>query len=173
MAKKKTTPKSVLAQLSESQMRAFIGKMLNKPVVKTAFLNEFEDYFIEEDSADTYLDQIDDAYYDAIEEYGYIPFREQSLLSNKIYDVLEAAERFRDKGNHEAAIEICFCVLRNNVSAINNTDDSYGYLGGIMDKALDGVNALADSSVCTLSEDSRQLFMDECWECIRKKSFDG
>lgn len=170
----KATLKQVLGQIPEDELRKFIEKQLNKQEFKAAFLKAFGDYFVKKESADVYVDQVIDAYVDAIDEdYGYMSFRNQSELYGKIYYVLETADKFRDKGDFEAAIDIYFQVLRENVKAINHNDDSYGNLGMIMRRALDGLNMLVDEDVCSLDEDSRLYFIESCWDVIDDNVFDG
>lgn len=119
---------------------------------------------------DYFLDQIDDAYWDA-EEFGdWINFHAQSQLSSKLDDVLDAAYKSVKKGNFEPAIDAGFEIIRRNVEVINHTDDSYGYLGGIMHDALRLLRNIAGQD---LDDDSRELFIDSCEKSLKDKIFDG
>ena len=88
MAKKKNSIKKekiieVLQQIPEKDLRSFLEKIICGPVVK-----EFDAYFINEKSADVYIEQIIGVFYDSKEEYGCISFNKQSELSGKMYDVM-------------------------------------------------------------------------------------
>ena len=91
MAKKNKIKKEqfieVLQQIPEEDLRSFIKEILSEPVVKTQFLKAFESYFINKDSVKVYLNQIAEAFYDAKDEYDYIPFDKQSILFDQMYDV--------------------------------------------------------------------------------------
>ena len=177
MAKKNKIKKEqfieVLQQIPEEDLRSFIKKILSEPVVKTQFLKAFESYFINKDSVKVYLNQIAEAFYDAKDEYDYIPFDKQSILFDQMYDVLEAANTFREKGIFKATIDICFEILREAIIVLDNSDDSEGYLSIIIDEAFNSLHALDDEEVCILDENGRTALMDACWSCIQDKVFNG
>ena len=71
MAKKKNSIKKekiieVLQQIPEKDLRSFLEKIICGPVVKARFLKEFDAYFINEKSADVYIEQIIGVFYDCI-----------------------------------------------------------------------------------------------------------
>ena len=175
MAKKakKNTVKDVLKQIPEKDLRKFVAKELEIQEVLDDFMSEFKNYFLQGDSGEAYINQIDCAFIDAEGDYGYISFSQQSKLLSVVSDAAEAAAMFRENGNYEAAIDICFTILENGIDAINHSDDSMGYLGSIMDEGMQGLYALADPDVCVLDEDSRLSFMDRCWSSIEENTFDG
>ena len=119
---------------------------------------------------DYFLDQIDDAYWDAEESGDRINFHAQSQLSSKLDDVLAVAYKSVKKGNFEPAIDAGFQILRRNIEVINHNDDSYGYLGGIMHDALRLLRYIAGQD---LDDDSRELFIDSCEKSLKDKIFDG
>ena len=170
---KKNSVKDVLKQIPEKDLRKFVAKELEIQEVLDDFMSEFKNYFLQGDSGEAYINQIDSAFIDAEEDYGYINFSQQSKLLSVVSDAAEAAAMFRKNGNYEAAIDICFTILENGIDAINHSDDSMGYLGSIMDEGMHGLYALADPDVCTLDEDSRLSFMDRCWSSIEENTFDG
>jgi hypothetical protein len=68
MAKKKNSIKKekiieVLQQIPEKDLRSFLEKIICGPVVKARFLKEFDAYFINEKSADVYIEQIIGVFY--------------------------------------------------------------------------------------------------------------
>ena len=170
---KKNSVKDVLKQISEKELRKFVAKELEIQEVLDDFMSDFKDYFLQGDSSEAYINQIDSAFIDAEEDYGYINFSQQSKLLGVVSEAVEAAASFREKGNYEAAIDICFTILENGIEAINHSDDSMGYLGSIMDEGMQALYTLADSDVCTLDEDGRWTFMDRCWTCIEENTFEG
>lgn len=175
MAKKNNIGKSdlenVLEQLSEQELRIFVKKQLvENNDLKAAFTKDFQKFFIKKASADTYITQVIDAFMDADEDCGYITFRSAAHLSSEIYEVMEAALEFRKSQHYEADVEICFTVLEYGIEAVNNNDDSYGYLGGIMERAYEELDAL---SKCQLDEDSRLCFFDYCCEYVEDGTLDG
>lgn len=71
MAKKKNSIKKekiieVLQQIPEKDLRSFLEKIICGPVVKARFLKEFDAYFINEKSADVYIEQIIGVFYDLL-----------------------------------------------------------------------------------------------------------
>lgn len=170
---KKNAVKDVLKQIPEKELRKFVEKELGIQKVLDDFMSEFKKYFMKVDTGEAYVSQIDRAFIDAQEDFGYIDFHNQSKLLRAVTEAAEAAGEFREKGNCEAAIDICFTILENGIEAINHSDDSMGYLGSIMDEGMQGLYALADPDVCQLDEDSRWLFMDRCWTCVEEDIFGG
>lgn len=170
---KKNSVKDVLKQIPEKDLRKFVAKELEIQEVLDDFMSEFKNYFLQGDSGEAYINQIDSAFIDAEEDYGYINFSQQSKLLSVVSDAAEAAATFRKNGNYKAAIDICFTILENGIDTINHSDDSMGYLGSIMDEGMQGLYALADPDVCTLDEDSRISLMDRCWSSIEENTFDG
>ena len=175
MAKKnqKNTVKDVLKQIPEKNLRKFVEKELGIQEVLDDFMSEFKKYFLKSDTGEAYISQLTSAFIEAEGDYGYIDFHNQSKLLRVVTEAAEAAGEFRDKGNYEAAIDICFTILENGIEAINHSDDSMGYLGSIMEEGMQGLYVLADPDVCQLDEDSREAFMDRCWTCIDEDTFDG
>lgn len=175
MAKKnkKSAVKDVLKLVPEKDLRKFVAKELEIQEVLDDFMSEFKKYFIKGDSGEAYIDQINSAFIDAKGVYGYIDFHNQSKLLRVVTEAVEAAGEFREKGNYEVAIDICFTILENGIEGINHSDDSMGYLGSVMDEGMQGLYALADPDVCELDEDSREAFMGRCWTCIEEDTFKG
>lgn len=122
------------------------------------------------ESGEIYLERVEDAFWEAACEGDWVNFRSQSRLSGEIYDVVERTRKLIAKGKYEPAIEIAFAIMRNGVELVNHNDDSYGYLGSIMRYGTELLNKLVSEQ---LDEDCRELFEDECWECIDKKLFYG
>lgn len=174
MAKKninKTDLEKVLEQLTEQELRAFVRKQLvGNSDFKAAFTKNFQKYFIKKVSADTYISQVIDAFMDADEDYGYITFKGTAHLASEIYGVMEAAQEFRRNKQYEADMEICFTILENGIETVNNNDDSYGYLGNIMESAFKELYALTK---CSLDEDSRLCFFEYCCKYVEDSTFDG
>ena len=175
MAKKskKNTVKDVLKQVPEKELRKFVEKELGIQEVLDDFMSEFKKYFLKGDTGKAYISQLTSAFIDAEGDYGYIDFHNHSKLLRVVTEAAEAAGEFREKGNYEPAIDICFTILENGIEAINHSDDSMGYLGSIMEEGMQGLYALEDPDVCQLDEDSRWAFMDRCWTCIEEKTFEG
>ncbi len=175
MAKKnqKNTVEDVLRQISEKDLRKFVSKELGIQEVLDDFMTEFKKYFIKGDTGEAYIGQLTSAFIDAEGDYGYIDYHNQSKLLRVVTEAAEAAGEFRERRHYEAAIDICFTILESGIDAINHSDDSMGYLGSIMVEGMQGLYALADPAVCQLDEDSREAFMDRCWTCIEKDTFEG
>lgn len=163
----------IIQQLPENELRSFIRKIIHEPVVEKHFMETFHDYFADACSADACICQIDDAYFDF--EYGYdFSGGDRNLkLSCKIDEVLRLVDVLGNRGNVEAAIEICFAILIRNVEIMNACDDSYGYLSSIMNGTLDRLNAWVDEKHGIMDEEARKGFMDYCWLCIQKQYFKG
>ena len=90
---------------------------------QAAFLKHFEDFFVEKESGDAYVEQVQDAFWDATLEGDWVNFSAQSRLSSEIYDVVETARKFIARGNPEPAIEIGFTIIENGIDLINHNDD--------------------------------------------------
>jgi len=121
-------------------------------------------------SGDDYVEQVQDAFWDATLEGDWVNFRAQSSLSSEIYDAVESARKFMEKGNPEPAIEIGFAIIENDIDLINHNDDSCGYLGTIMRY---GLELLHDASKLELDDDNRELFQDYCEDCLKKIILSG
>lgn len=177
MAKKKkqkaSNVKDVLKQIPEKELLKFLAKELDIQELLDDFMSEFQKYFLKGGSGEAYVNQIDSAFIDAEGDYGYINFHEQSHLASVVSEALEAAGHFRDNGNYEAAIDICFCALENGADAVNHSDDSMGYLGSIMRESIQVLCSLANPDVSKLDDYNRLEFMDRCWACIEDKNFKG
>lgn len=172
--KKKVSVKDVLQQIPEKELRAFVNRQLGNQDVLDYFMADFKKYFMQGDSAEAYVSQLINAFVDAKDsDEGWINFSRQSHLAFTVSEIAEAAVELRDAGNYEGAIDIYFTILENGIDCLNHNDDSMGHLGGIMDEGIHGLFALADSKVCTLDEDSREVFMDGCWTCIEERLFEG
>lgn len=171
--KKKGSVKEVLNQIPDKELRKFVSKELGIQEVLDDFMQEFKSYFLQGDRGEAYINQINSAFLNADEEYGYIPFREQAKLLRVVEDAAEAATEFREKGNYQAAIDIYFTILEHGIDAVNYSDDSMGYIGSIMHTGIQGLCALADPEVCTLDKESRHAMMNRCLTHIKKKTFDG
>lgn len=176
MAKKKekVSVKDVLKRIPEKELRTFVGKQLSNQEVLDDFMTEFKTYFMQGDSAEAYVSQLINAFLDAEDsDEDWMNLSRQSHLASTVREIAEAATELRDAGNYEGAIDIFFTILEYGIDCVNHNDDSMGYLGGIMDKGIQGLHALADTKVCTLDEDSRESFMDRCWSHIAENTFDG
>ena len=80
--------------------------------------------FVEKESGDAYVEQVQDAFWDATLEGDWVNFSAQSRLSSEIYDVVETARKFMARGNPEPAIEIGFTIIENDIDLINHNDDT-------------------------------------------------
>lgn len=121
-------------------------------------------------TGDDYVEQVQDAFWDATLEGDWVNFSAQSRLSSEIYDAVESARKFMAKGNPEPAIEIGFAIIENDIGLINHNDDSCGYLGTIMRL---GLELLHDVSKLELDDDNRELFQDYCEDCLKKRILSG
>lgn len=174
MKKKKVSVKDVLKQVSEKELRDFVGKQLGNQEMLDSFMTEFKKYFMQGDSADAYVSQLINAFLDAKDDdEDWITFSRQSHLASTVSEIAEAAVELRNAGNYEGAIDIFFTILEYGIDCINHNDDSMGYLGGIMDEGIQGLYALADPKICTLDEDGRKTFLNRCWNCIKANTFKG
>lgn len=171
--RKTNTVKEVLKQIPEKELRKFLAKELTIQEVLDDFMSEFKRYFLAGDDGEAYVNQIDSAFIDAEGEYGYISFHEQGHLESVAYEALEAAEHFRDNGNYEAAVNVCFCALENGTAAVMHSDDSMGHLDSIIRKSIEVLSSLADPEVSKLTDVTRMEFMDRCWQCIEDDNFKG
>ena len=112
MAKKskKNTVKDVLKQVPEKELRKFVEKELGIQEVLDDFMSEFKKYFLKGDTGKAYISQLTSAFIDAEGDYGYIDFHNHSKLLRVVTEAAEAAGEFREKGNYEPAIDICFTI---------------------------------------------------------------
>ena len=76
------------------------------------------------ESGDTYIERVQDAFWDATLEDDWVNFRAQSRLSSEIYDAVESVRMLMSRGNPEPAIEIGFIIIENDIDLINHNDDS-------------------------------------------------
>ena len=169
--KKNIDIKKAIQQIPVKELREFVEQQTGKnQKFQAAFLKHFEDFFVEKESGDAYVEQVQDAFWDATLEGDWVNFSAQSRLSSEIYDVVETARKFIARGNPEPAIEIGFTIIENGIDLINHNDDSCGYLGTIMRL---GLELLHDVSKLELDDDCRELFQDYCEDCLKKKILSG
>ena len=169
--KKNSNIKKTLGKIPDEELREFVEQQIGKnQKFQAAFLKHFEDFFLANESGDAYVEQVQDAFWDATLEGDWVNFSAQSRLSSEIYDAVESARKFMEKGNPEPAIEIGFTIIENGIDLINHNDDSCGYLGTIMRL---GVELLRDVSKLELDDDNRELFQDYCEDCLKKKTLSG
>ena len=168
---KKSDVQAVLGKIPVKELRAFVSEQLANQEVNAAFLKCFSKYFVgKQKSPEAYISQIQEVYQECTLEHNYVSFRDQSKLSSKMYDTIDVAKQFVKEGNVEAAIDIAFTILEENVAVISNTDDSYGYLGTIMTSAL---LLLEDISGMPLDDECRESFKDWCRAFIEDGDFEG
>ena len=171
MKKNNSDIKKALGQIPLKDLREFIEQQIGKnQKFQAAFLKHFEDYFLANESGDAYIEQVQNAFWDATMEGDWVNFSAQSRLSSEIYDAVESARKFMSRGNPEPAIEIGFTIIENGIELINHNDDSCGYLGTIMRL---GLELLRDVSKLKLDDECRELFQDYCEDCIKKKTLSG
>ena len=167
---KKDIKKSI-QQIPAKELREFVVQQIGKDKdFQAAFLEHFDDYFTEKESGDAYIEQVEDAFWNATIEDDWVNFTAQSRLSNEIYDILKKIRKFITKGNPEPAIEIGFTIITNGIDLINHNDDSCGYLGTIMRL---GLELLHDVAELELDDECRELFEDYCENCLKKGIFNG
>ena len=171
MKKNNSDIKKALGQIPVKDLREFVEQQIGKnQKFQAAFLKHFEDYFLANESGDAYIEQVQDAFWDATMEGDWVNFSVQSRLSSEIYDAVESARKFMSKGNPEPAIEIGFTIIENGIDLINHNDDSCGYLGTIMRL---GLELLRDVLKLELDDECRELFQNYCEDCIKKKTLSG
>ncbi len=120
--------KKVIQQIPVKELREFVMQQIGEdPKNQIAFLRYFDDYFTEKESGDIYVEQVEDAFWNATIEDGRLSFSAQSHLSDEIYDVVEKVRKFISIGNPEPAIETGFSIITNGIDLISHNNDSYGY----------------------------------------------
>lgn len=171
MKKKNNDIKKVLGQIPVKDLREFVEQQIGKnQKFQVAFLKHFEAYFLANESGDAYIEQVQDAFWDATLEGDWVNFSAQSRLSSEIYDAVESARKLMSRGNPEPAIEIGFIIIENGIDFINHNDDSCGYLGTIMRL---GLELLHDVAKLELDDECRELFQDYCEDCLKRKILSG
>ena len=116
------------------------------------------------------VDQIGDAYLDAEKSGKWVDYQAQRRLSSRIDGVLDVAYQSVKNGNFEPAIVAGFEILRRNIKLINHNDDSFGYLGGILNETMSMLHDIAGQD---LDDDSREFFMECCRKRLYDKTFTG
>lgn len=92
--------KKVIQQIPVKELREFVMQQIGEdPKNQIAFLRYFDDYFTEIESGDIYVEQVEDAFWNATIEDGRLSFSAQSHLSDEIYDVVEKVRKFISIGN--------------------------------------------------------------------------
>lgn len=167
---KKEIKKSI-QQIPAKELREFVVQQIGKDKkFQAAFLKHFEDYFTEKESGDAYIEQVEDAFWNATIDDDKVSFSAQRHLSDEIYDVVEKVRKFISIGNPEPAIETGFAIITNGIDLINHNNDSYGYLGTIMRL---GLELLHDVAKLELDDECRELFQDYCEDCLKSGTFSG
>ena len=163
--------KKVIQQIPVKELREFVMQQIGEnPQNQIAFLRYFDDYFTEKKSGDLYVEQVEDAFWNAAIEDDRVSFSAQSRLSSEIYDVVEKVHKLIPRGNPEPAIETGFTIIKNGIDLINHNNDSFGYLGTIM---RFGLELLHDVAKLELDDKCRELFRDYCEDCLKSGIFSG
>lgn len=173
MGNRKHSVNDVLKQIPEKELRKFVAKELGIQEVLNDFMQQFKKYFLKDNNGEAFVNQINNAFMDADEEFGFINFHEQSKLLSVAEKAALAAVDFIKQKNYIDAIDIAFAILENGIDVINHSDDSMGYLGSIMNEGTQVLCNLTDPDVCVLDEDSRLALLDKCKNCISQSLFEG
>ena len=105
MKKKNNDIKTALEQIPVKELQEFVEQQISKnQKFQAAFLKHFGDYFLANESGDAYIEQVQDAFWEATMEGDWVNFSAQSRLSSEIYDAVESARKFMSKGNQVNAI---------------------------------------------------------------------
>ena len=121
-------------------------------------------------SRDFFENQINTIIESQDNDHGFIFQNGIRNVANDVNPLLDQATNALNEGNLELAFNIGTAVLNETIGLINYSDDSYGYLGNIMNSAMELVREISQK---TLDEDLRRKLIEYGINSFLKKTFDG
>ena len=120
------------------------------------------------DSKEYYVKQIQAIFKKAKRRYGFIDRSSSYYVASETRKFVDLAEEFIESENWIVAFNILTAVIESLIGIFNESDDSYGVMGGCVDDAFLSLWNIATSEI---PEDFRNIFFNYCTEIYKSKKF--
>jgi len=162
--------KEVLDKVSHQDLKEFIQEQskMDKQF-RNLFLSSFA-HLNESQSKEFYQKQIKSVLNLATDRHGFIGWHEMKYLEQGIDPIITIAEKQLESKNYKNTIYICTALMEEMTEAIQFSDDSNGYIGGIIDSSYE---MLYDIATKNISADIKTELFNYCITAFKKRLFDG
>jgi len=162
--------KEVLDRVSHQDLKEFIQEQSKRDKqFRNLFLSSFA-HLNESQSKEFYQKQIRSVVNSATDRHGFIGWHEMKYLEQGIDPIITIAEKQLDGKNYKNTIYICTALMEEMTEAIQFSDDSNGYIGGVIDSSYE---MLYDISTKNISADIKTELFSYCITAFKKRLFDG
>ncbi len=162
--------KEVLDKVSYQNLKEFIQEQskMDKQF-RNLFLSSFA-HFNESQSKEFYQKQIKSVVNSATDRHGFIGWHEMKYLEQGIDPIITIAEKQLESKNYINAIYICTALMEEMTEAIQFSDDSNGFIGGIIDSSYE---MLFDIATKDISINIKTELFNYCITAFEKQLFEG
>ncbi len=162
--------KEVLDKVSHQDLKEFIHEQSKTDrQFSNMFLARFA-HLIESQSKEFYQKQIKSILNSATDRHGFIGWHEMKYLEQGIDPIITIAEKQLEHKNYKNTIYICTALVEEMTEAIQFSDDSNGYIGGVINSSYE---MLYDIATQNISADIKTELFDYCITAFKKRLFDG
>jgi hypothetical protein len=119
-------------------------------------------------SKEFYIRQIQSILRKGKRQYGFIDRSNSCFVASETRKFIDLAEEFIKTENWIVAFNILTAIIESLLGIYNDSDDSYGAMGGCVDIAFLSLWNIARSEI---SEDFRKMFLNYCSENYQSKNF--
>lgn len=103
------------------------------------------------------------------QRYGYVPYEHTYEALEGTEQVLQRAELLVEKEDYLRAVELYLCVIRELADLYQELDDSDGYAGSMVERAVGGIQVI---STMDLGEDTSRLMFGKLIKEARHEALD-
>ena len=162
--------KEVLDKVSHQDLKEFIQEQskIDKQF-RNLFLSSFA-HLNESQSKEFYQKQIKSVLNSATDRHGFIGWHEMKYLEQGIDPIITIAEKQLENKNYKNTIYICTALMEEMTEAIQFSDDSNGYIGGVIDSSYE---MLYDIATKNISADIKTELFNYCITAFKKRLFYG
>lgn len=162
--------KEVLDKVSLQDLKEFIQEQskMDKQF-RNLFLSSFA-HLNESQSKEFYKKQIRSVVNSATDRHGFIGWHEMKYLEQGIDPIITIAEKQLEVKNYKNTIYICTALMEEMTEAIQFSDDSNGYIGGVIDSSYE---MLYDIATKNISAGIKTELFNYCITAFKKRLFDG
>lgn len=160
----------ILEKMSHSDLAIFVKDLCQSDKnFRQAFLANNAHLVIPE-SRELYAKQIKSIVKSIKGRKGYVDYYDSRYLGNKVYQLVQLAEKMLASENYKTAIYMATAVLEEMTIALEYADDSNGDIGGNIQAAEEILHQI---SLQSLPENLRIDFFNYCITTFKKEIFKG
>ncbi|MEC5308260.1 SWIM zinc finger family protein [Bacillus thuringiensis] len=145
--------RQALLQKSNEELITIICDILNQyPEMETKLLFQHASDHSDVNSCS----QIINEYIHAVQDRGFIEYRDVSYAVQGAELVLEKVDQTVTDGDTVKAVHMCIIVLSMMIDMLQGCDDSDGIVGGIIDESIASIDHIVSTYIDTMSESTQQ-----------------